>query len=404
MNIKTHFRVFIQRFLANLVSPRIEGDWFKKQGYVGNNIQEVFADYIAKQKLDTVNWKPGEWDNIEAIRKFIYSIDQQGKQVKLDSIHYRSTTLIGRPGEGLHILYFLGKGEYFEYTLFDMVREVNATGATLHAFNYCGLYNSEGKILELNDMVNNGISAVNDLLDQGIDPNKIVLQGNSLGGAIQNEVAMHFLALKEVKFRQINGNSFKSMKAAIVKSYHLGFCEDLVSSTLKWVNWDLKPGKNFYQTSPYQCYMHRVGDKTIHNHAKLHNKIIKKRHVATTYDGFEDAANWLSEHAEFHVLPNCITKNPHSVDLCVLETSDNLSAFDVINYYLAASNKYLENHPPAKGNDLRVDYLAPSLIPRRRRAHVRMYNQFEAYDDPLTNGRLANPTATQATEATRLLT
>lgn len=178
----------LQKMVAKLLFPAIKKDWYLERGYMGNNPKDVFANYVAAQKKDEERWprdsKTGknEWDDIAAQRKFVRSADTKGQEHLIDMVSFKPSDSLGKPGDGVNILNFFGRGEFYECNFRDMLKEAHATGATIHAFNPSGLNSSTGKAMEFNDIVNDGIAAVRDLLKRGVHPDKIVFQGNCLGG------------------------------------------------------------------------------------------------------------------------------------------------------------------------------------------------------------------------------
>lgn len=101
-----------------------------------------------------------------------------------------------RPGKALeiHVINFMPRSQiqYYEKTYADMTSQAFITGATMHGFNYPGINNSEGKIEHKNDLIYAGIAMVNQLLDDGIHPDNIFLQGYGNGVEIAGEVYRQF--------------------------------------------------------------------------------------------------------------------------------------------------------------------------------------------------------------------
>lgn len=306
-------RLKLQSILAKLLFPSQQMDWYARYGYKGNSPEEVFTNFVKAQENDTKRWPKdlsgkNEWNNIKASRMMIksYSSDTT-RQSQIDTVSFEPTDSKGKPGEGLHIVNFFGRGEYYECNFRDMLREAHATGATIHAFNPSGMNSSTGKIKEFNDLVNDGISVINQLLKDGVHPDKIVLQGNCLGGAIQEAVARHFEEQCGIKMRQINSNSFKSIKSVLINLYPLKLLENQVKKLLEWTGWEIKPGKHFGETGPYKCHMHRKDDQTIASEAKMHNKVEKHknaRKIDPCPEDFREARDWLDNHA----LMECVDK------------------------------------------------------------------------------------------------
>lgn len=127
--------------------------------------------------------------------------------------------------------------------------------------------------------------------------------------------------------------------------------EGLIKKLLQATGWEMKPGKHFGETDPYRCYMHREGDQTIAENAKMKTKVEKYRgeredHCPVEYKAARD---WLDSHSQMQNVNKKDKIDPHELDLYKLKAKsadgEHVSAYDFINYFLEASNKYIANHP-----------------------------------------------------------
>jgi len=86
------------------------------------------------------------------------------------------------------------------------------TQSNVIGFDYPNVGNSTGEVYSQDQLVEAGIAQVNDLLNRGVPPHKIILYGWSLGGAVGTLVAAHFHSLeKPVPISIVNDRSFSSI-------------------------------------------------------------------------------------------------------------------------------------------------------------------------------------------------
>ncbi len=350
------FKRKTQELLARILFPTTYRDWFKEKGY-GKQGKDSFEDFLEQQYSNSASAYHKEFQGLTIKREFISCLDYRKNTCELDSISFSPNESELESGKGAHIVNFFGRLEYYECNFRDMAREAHATGATIHAFNPPGMNSSTGKVYELKDLVNSGIAQINKLLKDGVHPDKIILQGNCMGAAVAEEVNAHFNKTRGVEFRRINSNSFKSMNALLTYLYpSLSFVKAQVKKILEYTGWQSTPGKLFQVTSPYKAYMSRKNDKTIMPDAKMKKKIEKmqKKEELNSepkkYVEYEVHRTWLDERAEMVLDSEHFTKdkntNQHELDLYKLKSDkDETTAYDFINYYIKASNEYVQNNP-----------------------------------------------------------
>jgi hypothetical protein len=362
-----YFKSIAQYIVSKILFPTTHTDWYKSHGVNidSNDSQVIFKAFTTAQKADNIRWKDGEWNNLEAFRDTVKSYNKEGELSNLDVVHFTPLDSANKPGEGLHIVNFFGRLEYYECNFKDMIKEAHATGATIWAFNPSGMNSSTGSIRKFDDLVKNGISVVNHLLEQGIHPDNIILQGNCLGGAVSEATARHFEEFG-INLRQINSNSFKSIKSVIMDFVGFKFFEGVIKKILAYAEWEMKPGKYFNEISPYKVYMHREGDKTIGEDAKLHAKITK--YNSESSDKLEQESTfhkeWFLDHALFTKKEEYKNESidPHELDLYKLQAkssdiSEEISAYDFINRYLSDSNEYIKAHPQDFSSNIQASEL-----------------------------------------------
>jgi hypothetical protein len=88
-------------------------------------------------------------------------------------------------------------------------------GYNILGFNYRGCYASTGRKYSLDDLVVDGITQVQYLLDKGIIPCNIVLHGHSMGGHISLRVYNYFLSKNITLGLNIVDNSFGRLEEVV---------------------------------------------------------------------------------------------------------------------------------------------------------------------------------------------
>jgi len=131
---------------------------------------------------------------IKEIQKIIENAKKENRNITNNEGSFIDKLL--RPGkaERIHILHFPSSS--MKNTLKDLSIEALETGATIHHFSYHE--NVENK----NDLIFAGIANVNKLLDDGIHPDRIILQGVGAEGDIARCTAMQF-AKRQINLTQI---------------------------------------------------------------------------------------------------------------------------------------------------------------------------------------------------------
>lgn len=332
----------VRRFFANIFYPTQSGDWYKIKKYKGVDHKERFADFISCQRSKgSIFYK--EIESLQFTRQFIMSGDK-----KLDSVLVMPDQDIAKnkPGFGLYFIMFQGRLESYEKRFRDMAMQARETGACVLGFNPKGFFCSEGKTNCLSDMVEDGIAVVDFLLQRGVHHNCIILQGNSLGAAVQEMVSEHYIATKGYAFRQINSNSFKNLGVVFAYYSKLPFCENLFSKILRYLGWEFTPGPNFYRTGPYRFHFRRFGDRTIALAAEYHTMIDFQDDNKHCPKNYKETHKWLYEHNQL-VYRGSSKKDPHKLSLHFFQVQDKesgkyISVYDVINRYLTHVNSEIK--------------------------------------------------------------
>ena len=116
--------------------------------------------------------------------------------VKLDTHEFTPTEELKKPEKDrYYIIRLNGNGTCFQFHEQELGEMAQRLNCTVVGFNYRNVaYSTAGKLRVFHDLVQDGIAEVNNLLNRGVDPEKITLDGISLGGAIGIMVAAHFHA------------------------------------------------------------------------------------------------------------------------------------------------------------------------------------------------------------------
>jgi hypothetical protein len=301
----------LRNFFKNIIYPTKQRNWYQSKGYIGIDEAAQFEHFISAQKDRNAIFY-NEFKDLELKRQFITSGHNH-----LDSvlISMPAEAAKDKPGFGLCFIFFQGRAEYYESRFRDMARQCKATGASAFGFNPKGFNSSNGSTERIKDIVDDGIAVVNYLLSQGKSLNQIILQGNSLGAAVQEMVSKHFKATKGTALRQINSNSFKNLGAVFAHQYHIPFLEKLISKIMRYGEWEIEVDDDFYTTGPHRCYFRREGDRTILPQAEYHSMINHERDYENCPDHFKDTNRWLNTHTQLIYRNITDEEDPHDLSL-----------------------------------------------------------------------------------------
>jgi hypothetical protein len=333
------FQNLIRKFLVRSLYPLLPGDWYKLKRYRGAKTRQRFLSFIASQREKNSAFYQ-EFRHLKITRQNILS-----GGAKLDSVLAvpNEDFAKNKPGEGLCFIMFFGRLESYEKRFRDIATQASRTGASVFAFNHKGMFCSEGETNSIESMVEDGIAAVDFLLEKGIDYDDIILQGNSLGAAVQEMVSEHYRAIKGRPFRQINSNSFKTLGSVMADILKIPVGEKIFDRVINYLGWEFKPGPDFYKTGPYRFHLRRINDRTISRKSEYHAVVdFQKDNDACPLE-YKETHRWLYEHSQI-VYRGESKKNPHMLSLYMFEAKDQesgkyMSVYDVINRYLEAIKK-----------------------------------------------------------------
>lgn len=157
---------------------------------------------INNQEIEAILYnleKDASKKQIEQARKFV----KNSKNILLLSQSKKFDEII-RAGKknNAHLIYFCKNKDSYENNLDKLARLSFATGCTVHSFNYPGINNSNGQVNEKRDMIYAGLATINQLLNDGINLNKIFLISDSESYSIIKNVAKQFL-LRDMKVNRM---------------------------------------------------------------------------------------------------------------------------------------------------------------------------------------------------------
>jgi len=195
------------------------------------------------------------------------------------------------PSNKIYIIKFNGNGALYEYQVDSYIRDTKKLKCSVVGFNYRGVGESKGDPMSKSSLVIDGIAEVQRILDKGILPKNIVLDGVSLGGAVATLVAKHFHG-KGFKINLFNDRSFSSISSTAVNmilredSVISRSCKSCASSTLFVSDWEMNAAAA-YKTIPAahkgymfvieknKAYPQNQGDGVIPHKSSLHVAVAK---------------------------------------------------------------------------------------------------------------------------------
>lgn len=381
----------LQGFVANMLFPVGKGDWYQSKGY-GSEQKTSFADFVETQKNDDSAQYHKAFQGLKLSQQMVNSKLVDGSSCALEVCTSElEKSDPAKPGTGKHIVYFPGANTYYQACFRDIAAASKQTGASVHAFNFPGTGRSTGKVTEANDLINAGMAVVKSLLEQGIHPDDIVLQGDCYGAAIALEVKKQFEGQAGIKVRVVMNNAFKSFKAAVCdliteSPWIPRVLKSIVKRLLEFTGWHISPGKKYVQADPYQCHIQHLGDHTLESstlsdkvsryQAEIRTGMTKSKKRGPVIDPCPD--EYKKDRAELDQkhyvrvredakerLGNKFGRdkygriNAHFADICELEMLNGESVYEsFINDYLIRSDKYIKAHPQVSTNGANVGFLA----------------------------------------------
>jgi pimeloyl-ACP methyl ester carboxylesterase len=190
------------------------------------------------------------------------------------------------------IIKFNGNNQIYEDTIDHCAKDAQALRTAIISFNYRGTGNSVKGAKKLRHLVTDGIAQVQRLIDLGVDPKKITLDGISLGAAVATLVAAYYHQ-RQIRISLWNDRSLASISKAALGMFFPEDIEGLTvglalvpcrSSTSRILNsvghWEDNIAKAYMTIADgYKAYLvvakrnsqqHSQGDGVIYHKASLH--------------------------------------------------------------------------------------------------------------------------------------
>ena len=201
------------------------------------------------------------------------------------------------------IIKFNGNGMQYTDAVDNFAYDAAKLKETVIAFNYRGVGNSKKAPVKFQDLVTDGIAQVQRLLDAGVNPKNITLDGLSLGGAVATMVAYHFHQHgKQVHLWNDRSLSSLSKVAARMLAPTLpGLVGDIAGassessawSAMKLTGWEVDVASAYHAIpNEFKGYMvvakqsnHSYGDGVIPHKASLHKGVRTSEKIAHSETG-----------------------------------------------------------------------------------------------------------------------
>ncbi|MFJ1268550.1 hypothetical protein ACD661_08295 [Legionella lytica] len=145
------------------------------------------------------------------------------------------------PSHQTFIINFNCNFKAYEQSLVEMQENARDLQTNVIGFNYRNVGRSQGQVKFMCHLIIDGIAQVQRLLDQGVSPENITLNGLSIGGGIATCVAWYFHQ-QEIKLNLFNDRSFASSLQLVLSHVEnlpvlggiLGFLCTLVICNSTW--------------------------------------------------------------------------------------------------------------------------------------------------------------------------
>ncbi|PJD96131.1 MAG: hypothetical protein CK425_06935 [Parachlamydia sp.] len=170
------------------------------------------AQGISRKKLPILR------DNfLKAVPSSKRGIIETADKVKLDAMEIKHPgNSLKLPQEQKWIIFLNGKNTAYEQNLENLADMCEATKANVLTANYRGVGFSEGSPSSAHDLVVDGEALVQYLLNKGVSPENILVEGWSLGGGVATQVAAYHQE-KDHEMKLVNDRSFGTLAHAISK-------------------------------------------------------------------------------------------------------------------------------------------------------------------------------------------
>lgn len=334
---------FLSKFFANIFYKTTSDDWYLSKGYHGANIEEKFQSFISSQREEGAVFYD-EFQYVHLKRQVINSCGHELDSVLIRHNEFDKTS----NAQAIYFILSQGRGEYYESRFRDMAIQARETRSSVLGYNPKGFKSSAGKTETIFDLVEDAKSVIRYLLDEEQAlPANIILQGNSLGAAVLEMASEYYRKHYNLRFRQINSNSFRTLAAVLAYHYKLPFLERAFGALLSFAKWEVIPGVDFYQTGPYRCVLRRLNDRTLLLSTEFFAAIDIVNDNASCPIEYRETNLWLYNHCQLVYKGNS-EADPHFLSLHHfhlpgIEGNSRHSVYKYINLFVSESQKCLKD-------------------------------------------------------------
>jgi hypothetical protein len=222
------------------------------------------------------------------------------------------------------IIKFKGNKGLYENSLEEYTENAVAYEATVVCSNYRGVARSQKAPVEFQDLVIDGIAQVQRLLDDGVRPENILLDGESLGAGVATVVAWHFHQ-KKMPVYLWNSRSFSSLAQVAVSMTFPAktpkVLKKFLVSLITALGWDVDASSIYEKIDPkYKAYMviakpsaKSKGDGAIPHECSLHKAVGQKEKASGTQIGRKVYSNGFFDIGHKDKLENLVSKDNESL-------------------------------------------------------------------------------------------
>jgi hypothetical protein len=175
----------------------MRSSFYSAVNYAQRNLRQLIGGFVAKKILLSLSRDFREDYNVVSLRETLQSRNLTADRfrvlsgsVELDTLEIRP---IIEPAHQLHIIRFCGNRLSYTEDIHELMEQAERLQAHVIGFDYRGVNRSQ-KVLPTcaEDLIQDGISQVQRLIDLDVQSENILLKGISLGGAIATKVTRHF--------------------------------------------------------------------------------------------------------------------------------------------------------------------------------------------------------------------
>ena len=279
-------------------------------------------------------------------------------KASLDTVTLTPKDTEGKVGKGKHIICFFGRNTPYESRWRELSSDANNLGATVHAFNFSGMNQSTGNMLEFNDAVNCGIAQTNKLLAEGVHPDDIIFKGNCFGSAVATMVQQEYQKAG-VQIRCINTNSYTKFFDVVASAVPvIGIVIEKILQLFNYAAWNPDISQTqLLSSSPYFFAIDREGDKTVTQPDQIKYELQKRQDLLEKegiskdelkVPGFEKEQDFLDKHSTMYLKQDSKIKDAHIAPFTDLRWKDEggkeRQAWELVGEYIDKSNNYIKQH------------------------------------------------------------